>query len=475
MEFFKAFFGRFHPLLVHLPIGFLILAFLFECLSLRPANRRLRKAVQPALLWGTLFAIAAALSGYLLRQEGGYEDDLADLHQNFGIATVVCSVAVYLLRPRFKLWIADPLQRKRARIVLLLPLIVLLSMTGHWGGSLTHGEDYLSAVVASAGVERPDPVVKIRTIASIPDAVLYRDVIQPILEARCYDCHSSSKQKGDLRLDQETFIARGGKHGQIIEAGPPDSSALYKRLMLPLEDDHHMPPEEKSQPSSSEIALIKYWIEEKATFDQPIAQFSSAKKITAIIKSLQQGREQSWIPAEPVGPASEESLQTLTALGLTALPLSKESNYRTVTFAGIPNITDEQIRGLLGIRDQLVSLDLNYTTVTDTQLEALAKLTNLRVLYLNYTQVSDAGLSKLSPLAELRLLSVVGAKVTDDAVPLISGFKKLTDLFLYQTQVTRTGIEKLQAANEKVKVDTGHYTLESLPTDTLVYKMTSGD
>jgi hypothetical protein len=83
--------------------------------------------------------------------------------------------------------------------------------------------------------ERPDPAVRIRAIASVPDAILYRDVIQPILESRCYDCHSSAKEKGDLRLDKEEFIQKGGKHGPVIKAGPADSSAIFKRLMLPLQ------------------------------------------------------------------------------------------------------------------------------------------------------------------------------------------------------------------------------------------------
>ena len=148
MDFIIGFFGRFHPLLVHLPIGFLFLAFLFECLSATAAYRPLRKAVQPALLWGTLFAIASAISGYFLRQEGGYEERLVNLHQNFGISTAVLSLAVYMLRPRLKSWVPQASRRKKIRILLFLPLILLLSVTGHFGGSLTHGEDYLFEAVS---------------------------------------------------------------------------------------------------------------------------------------------------------------------------------------------------------------------------------------------------------------------------------------------------------------------------------------
>lgn len=473
MNFISAFFGRFHPLLVHLPIGFLFLAFLFECLSLKATNKPLRRAVMPALLLGSLFTIASAISGYFLRQEGGYEESLAGIHQNLGITTAILSLAVYILRPRMRSWIADPLKRKKARIALFLPLIAVLSATGHYGGSLTHGEDYLFAFATLAGDERPDPSVKIKMITSIPDAILYRDVVQPILESRCYDCHSSSKQKGKLRLDKEEFISRGGEDGPVIREGPADSSSLFKRLVLPIEDEHHMPPEQKPQMSSSEIALVKYWVEEKAAFDQPIHRFASNEKITAIIKSLQETRRESWVPVEKIKPLDEKILGKLNALGITPLALAAGSNYRMVTFAGRPNVTDEQIHALEEMKEHLVWLNLNYTGISDQQLKALSRLPNLRVLYLNYTQTTDAGLASLSAIPELRILSVVGTKVSDQSVPVFLGFRKLTDLFVYQSQLTPEGIQKISSGNEGVKVDTGNYVLEPLPTDTVVYKRTA--
>ena len=92
MEWITQFFGRFHPLLVHFPIGILILAFLFECLSRIKSYRKLRAAIPPSLLLGSLFAVASAFSGYFLSEEGGYEDDLLERHKTLGIATAVFSV-----------------------------------------------------------------------------------------------------------------------------------------------------------------------------------------------------------------------------------------------------------------------------------------------------------------------------------------------------------------------------------------------
>ncbi len=268
MDWIIQFFGRFHPLLVHFPIGILFLAFLFECLSQFKAYKKLRSAIQPALFLGALFAVASVASGYSLSLEGGYDDSLLETHQYMGIATAVVAILLCFLRLKLARYFRDNTNRKLIRIILFLPLIILLSITGHFGGSMTHGEDYLFEYITFASEQAPDPAVKLQAIGDINGAILYTDIVQPILNSRCYSCHSSRKQKGELRLDEIAFIKQGGKHGAIIEAGVPDSSQLYHRLMLPLEDEHHMPPNEKPQPSSSEIALVQVWIEDGANFEK---------------------------------------------------------------------------------------------------------------------------------------------------------------------------------------------------------------
>ncbi|MEX1239398.1 MAG: c-type cytochrome domain-containing protein, partial [Cyclobacteriaceae bacterium] len=313
----------------------------------------------------------------------------------------------------------------------------------------------------------------IRTITSIPDAILYSDVIQPIFEGRCYDCHSSRKQKGDLRLDKEELIVKGGKNGAVISDGPVDSSRLYKRLTLPLEHEDHMPPNEKPQLSSSEIALIQYWIEGKAEFEKPLGQFTNHEKITSIIEGLKEAPAQAWIPSQPVEAAGEKGLRKLVDLGIHPMPLAEENNYLMVTFTGSRQVTDEQINSLLGIKDQLVWLNLNNTQVTDQQMEAVAKLASLRVLYLNNTGITDNGVAMLPSLSNLRWLNLVGTHVTDQSIPSFLKMKDLTDLFLYQTALTETGIGQLVDGLEHVKIDTGNYMLEQLPTDTIVFKKTS--
>src|SRR5688572_7216389 len=98
MEFFAFYLGRFHPLLVHLPIGILLLAFLFELLALRQGFSHLKLAIQPALLIGAIAATASCITGYLLSLEGGYAEKIVQLHQYLGIATAILAFALFFLR-----------------------------------------------------------------------------------------------------------------------------------------------------------------------------------------------------------------------------------------------------------------------------------------------------------------------------------------------------------------------------------------
>ncbi len=93
-----AFLGRLHPLILHLPIGFLMLGFIMEWATRNSLFKTLEPAVIFALFWGMISAIFAALFGYWLSLEGGYDEVLLSQHQNLGILTAVLSVVVFGLK-----------------------------------------------------------------------------------------------------------------------------------------------------------------------------------------------------------------------------------------------------------------------------------------------------------------------------------------------------------------------------------------
>lgn len=470
MEWITQFFGRFHPLLVHFPIGILILAFLFECLSRVKAYRALRAAIPPSLLLGSLFAVASAISGYFLSDEGGYEDNLLERHKTLGIATAVFSVVAYLLYISAGNFFKDKARRKTFHLVVFIPLIILVSITGHFGGSITHGEDYLFEIVSGSN-ELVDPSIQLATITDIDNAVLYAEVIQPILESRCYACHSSRRQKGDLRLDGIEFIRQGGENGPVIEAGRADSSELFSRMMLSLEDEDHMPPNEKPQPSSSEIALIQSWINDGADFEIKVSQTGNAEKIRVYFTSVvEQLNKKQLIPDDDIEPGDEVAIATLSKNGIIVLPVSKESNYLSVSFVNKRSVSAEDIQSLLPLKKQIVWLDLSRTTVSDSEISGITPLSSVRRLNLEFTSVSDKGLTPISSLSNLRYLNLVGTKISDQGLMQMAELKNLEELFIYQTAVTEVGIEKFSTAVPHVAVDSGGYKLPKMLTDSVVTK-----
>ena len=470
MQTLIEFFGRFHPLLVHLPIGILFLAFIFEFASYFSKFKKLRQAIQPSLFVGALFSIAAVLSGLILSNEGGYDDRLLILHRNTGIATAIFTTLLYFLRKSAVTYFQDRGKRKVVRIFLFIPLVGLLSLTGHLGGSITHGEGYLFSFDSETDQESP-PKFKVLSASEADSAIYYTDVIEPILRSRCYSCHSSSKQKGQLRLDRPEFISKGGKHGVIIDAVTVDSSELFKRLMLPLEDEHHMPPNEKPQLSSAEIALIQAWLEEGASFNNRISAFKQVSKIKSYLNSvLSQSVRRSLIPDEVVPEADPKPVSALRALGVLVIPLGDETNYLSVNFVNARSATDKELAMLLPLKNQLLWLNLGRTNITDEGLKTIGQLSNLTLLNLEYTRIGDSGIEQLMQLKRMTTLNLVGSQVSDNGLVHIGRLTNLNKVYVYQTGVTSKGVEQLMKDRPKLEIDTGGYEMPRLVTDTLIFK-----
>jgi uncharacterized membrane protein len=467
IQIMAQFFGRLHPVLVHLPIGILILAFIFEILSLFPRYKKLGQSTQPTILIGALFSIGAAISGYLLSQEGGYDEKLLGVHRNSGIATAIFATLFYFFRRKSILSLNNKGKRKTARLMFFALLVLLLSFTGHLGGSMTHGEDYLFNFDPETDIV--NPVLKVEPGADIDSVVLYTDVIEPILAARCYSCHSSKKQKGQLRLDQVQFIEKGSKNGPVIVAGIADSSALYGRLMLPLEHEDHMPPNEKLQPSSAEIALIQTWIQEGASFTSQVQHYGQIENIRTYVNTLlAQTLRKPLIPTEPVSAPPASALSALTSKGILVVPVSRESNYVSVSFVNAREEADGGLAILAPLRDQLVWLNMSRTAITDLGLQAIGELHRLTELNLNYTPINGGGLKSIARLVNLTSLNLVGTEVGDEDLQHLTALRNLKKLFLYQTKVTSDGFKAFSELMPSVEIDTGGYNLPQLPGDSII-------
>ncbi len=98
----------------------------------------------------------------------------------------------------------------------------------------------------------------------------YRRDVKPLLERRCYSCHSRLKQKGDLRLDAGILAHKGGRHGSVLERDAAGISPLIQKITS-TDPEVRMPLDERPL-APEEIALLRRWIESSAPFpkDEPV-------------------------------------------------------------------------------------------------------------------------------------------------------------------------------------------------------------
>ncbi len=451
--------GRLHPVLVHLPIGILLLACFFQWLTIKEKFGALRPAIPVALFWGMLSAIAACISGFFLSQSGDYDAALVSRHQWLGIGVAVVALILYLLHKR-------SFGEKTTRVV-SLGLIILVTITGHMGGSLTHGSGYLAEGLNKTDADK-GPALK--PIPHIQEAIVYKDMVQPLLEARCYSCHGPNKKKGKLRLDTKEFILKGGESGETVVAGKADESELISRMLLPMNHKDHMPPKEKPQLTPNEVALVHWWISSGADFDKKVKELPQTEKVKPVLLALQSGASAeegklSEIPQEEVKKADEEVIKKLKAAGVMVTPVAQNSNYLSANFVtAVPD--DSLIQLLEPLKKQLIWLHFGNTTISDSAMTTVAKLINLRRLHLNNTAVTDKGLSLLKTLTHLRYINLVGTKITLNGLSHLKELKELNSIYLYQTGIQKNDWGQLQKIFPKALLDSGGYTVPTTVDDT---------
>ena len=301
-----------------------------------------------------------------------------------------------------------------------------------------------AAVAALAGIARAE------------DKIDFARQIRPIFAETCYKCHNEKKHKGDLRLDSADAILKGGKDGKILAAGDPGKSDLFKRIMLPKDDDDVMPPEGDPLPKAK-TDLIKQWIAQGASFGDWKSDAGGGAAATA---TADKGEAAGTAIPEPqlpqVAAADAGAIDKIRQSGALAMPLAQNTNLLEVDLNLVgDHIDNAQLDSLQPLSKQLFALNLARTKVTDDGLKDLEGLSNLRRLHLENTKVSDAGLAHLKGLSNLEYLNLYGTQVTDAGLAELAGLKNLKSLYLWQTKVTPAGVERLKQALPKCEINTG--------------------
>ena len=406
----QQFIGRFHPLVVHLPIGFLLLVPVLEIAGIfRPS---LREAAGFVLGLAFAGAVLALTLGVLLAYGGGNAGTLVTRHMAGGIALTIGLLLCSLTRPW---WI-----ERNVPIfypALLACMIPLLFWTADQGGSITRGSNYLTAYM---------PATLKRLTLTVSPSSFYAMHVNPIFDSNCATCHGAAKSHGGLRLDSFELLMKGGKDGPVIVAGDAEKSLLMQRITLPSDHKQFMPAEGRPPLRAEEIALIKAWIQQGAS---PTA---------VTLAGISTGDDRAELPLQPVGDYSAlmqeiRQMQQMQGAKLTPVSGHPEDGLILFTVDAAGSFGDAQLAQFQKFAPYIVEAELGRTAVTDASFDTLKQFTHLRALHLEETHVTGDGLAKLAPLSRLTYLNLSGTQVTEEAARPLSSMKNLRHLYLYNT------------------------------------------
>jgi len=255
-----AFLGPFHMVLLHFPIGLFSFAALLEAVAWFRPFEGLRRVQGSTLGLGVLSAIVTSILGLYRSAGGDYSAEILSQHRNTGIALTVVAALTLVLHSALLRGGVGWLRWYRGALGATLMLLLVAS---HHGGSLTHGEGFLTH-------NAPQPIrgwidrwnsTPPQTRVSPSMSALGAGVAK-VFETRCLSCHGPEKQKGRFRIDQRESLLKGGASGvAAVVPGDPARSGLFRMILLPAAHEEVMPPAGKEPLSDSEILAVFRWIQ----------------------------------------------------------------------------------------------------------------------------------------------------------------------------------------------------------------------
>ena len=291
-----------------------------------------------------------------------------------------------------------------------------------------------SAAADSAQPREPSAAPAIRSS--------YESVIAPIFAARCTGCHGETKPKGKLCLAHPASIVAGGEDGPVLVAGRPSESEIVRRLLAPLADPDHMPPEGKRQPSAEEIRALQTWIAAGAPFEGQVAGLAAP-------------------PAPAVAPrvpaADPKAIAALESELVHVERLARDSNLLWVDFTAIAARTDDALvaRLLEPVCAQVAELSLARSAISDAALATAARMPSLRRLDVRGTKVTSAGLRVLSGNAHIEELVLVQTSLTDAAVEPLLAMHALKRVYIWRAGLSTAAVARLRNERPSLRVDAG--------------------
>lgn len=417
--------GHWHPLVIHFPIV-LILVTIIQYWRKDPN-------ISFYLSITTVLTLVSAITGFLLSLEGGSKGQLVLTHQWMGVSVS------YLLSAWY--WVSlNPGLPKVYYKIIHGGLVVLIVLTGHFGGMITHGKDFLAFGKGDNSMD-----------VSIPDdPQVFEHIVQPILNKRCASCHNENKAKGELLLTDFSSLMKGGESGPIIDQGDFSNSELVKRILMPVEKEDHMPPEEEDQLSELELITLKAWVELGAENGLMYNQLDEASPLYSIVSDKIKERQlNKW---EHLPTVSDEKISELASDFCNILRIHNNCNALQVLIFPHKEYSPTLLQNLKPIAKNIIELNVSNLPLGEQEMKTIGSFSNIEKLNMSGTTLNDEIFQYLGVLNKLENLKVYDTKLGAGAMAQLHTFPGLTDLYVYNTAIEDRDIKTLKEQREGIHV-----------------------
>jgi len=419
--------GHWHPIILHFPIVLILVTVI----------QYWRKDTFFPWYLGitTLLTLVSGITGFLLSLEGGTKGELILIHQWMGIAVAFLMVCWYW-------FFQKPSVSKKYILLLHVCLVLSIILTGHLGGMVTHGEDFLT----------PEWMKDEPSLTLTEESNVYMDVVRPILDEKCVSCHNSNKSKGELMLSDYASILKGGESGLIIDPNDLENSRIIQAIHFPIDDDKHMPPKDEKQLSPNDMAILTAWVASGASESLLIGEIDQQSELYTLVETeMEKNESQRWANLPSV---SNDEIAELSSDYCTIRRLYNQSNALQVLIFPDKTYSSEFVQKLKTISKNIVELNLDNLPLSDKEMKTINSFVNLESLNIGNTGLSNEAFAAMGNMDNLKSLKAFETNIGDEVLNQIALFTNLSELYLYNTQITDEGITDLKSKKADLHIVT---------------------
>ena len=443
------FLGSLHPLIVHLPIGIVLLTIAID-VFMRNKNNSVQRVITMGWFFSFFSGLLAAIFGWFLGDNGYYLESQINIHKWSGIAFVSICFIVWLLR-----YINFRFSKSFNRSVNLTS-IILLMITGHFGGEMTHGQNYLFENLPYTQKKISVTTLSETKRSNNDSLFVYEDLIHPVLEEKCIACHNQNLASGGLNMSSIESMIKGGNSGAGIQNGNPFESLIYKRVSYPHDHPKFMPP--TGVPLSyDQIATLEWWIDNGAKKQMPVTLTRNDPK-TLRFMELQYGldlREKTYLETLTLSSPSQEELKSIEGEEYIWRFLNPEQSFLDLKFTK-KKIEINDLLKVQSIKNNITWLNLADCMLNDNHLSYISNFPNLTRLKIQKNPlVTNKGIEALQKLEHLTELNLYGTRVSNNTLITLGQMKSLKKLFVWNTRITDKNIADFKALHPDVEVIAG--------------------